>query len=419
LLQSELYRASVSGEERIAITYRYERWRSLSTGILETAATTFLLTLAVRAYHSGALWKAAVAGGSSLGLLLTPIVVSVVTRRGWAPSWAASRLFFLGAAAFLVSAALPFLPLFALASMLAMASTASAIPLFTHIYQENYPDKQRGRLFSRTVMIRIASAAAFSYAAGYALSHYFEHFRLLLLIFALAMAFGGFCLAQIPSHPIHDDGGAHPFRAMRFVRDDGIFRRTLICWMLMGFANLMMLPLRVEYLANDRYKLGLTVGTIALLTGVIPNLARLVLSPVWGHLFDRMNFFALRVTLNAGFAIGILTFFVSNSFTGLVIGAIIFGISNAGGDVAWSLWVTKFAPPGRVADYMSVHTFFTGVRGVLAPLVAFTLVTRVSLGMLAGISAALIVAASLLLLPEIKFGKRARKGAALVEEISE
>ena len=33
--------------------------------------------------------------------------------------------------------------------------------------------------------------------------------------------------------------------------------------------------------------------------------------------------------------------------------------------------------------------------------------------------AAMIVAASLLLVPEIKFGKRARKGTALVEEISD
>ena len=130
----------MSGEERRAITYRYERWRALSSGIIESAGTTFLLTLAVRAYDSGALWKAAVAGGSSLGLLLTPVVVSVVTKRGWAPSQAASRLFFVGALAFLISAAFPFLPLFALASMLAMAAGASAIPLFTHIYQVNYPE---------------------------------------------------------------------------------------------------------------------------------------------------------------------------------------------------------------------------------------------------------------------------------------
>ncbi len=426
--------------DRTAITYRYERWRALSGGIIESAGTTFLLTIAVRAFHSGALWKAAVAAGSSLGLLLTPVVVSIVTTRGLPPSTAASRLFFIGAGAFCVAAVFAWLPLFAIASMLSMAAAASAIPLITHIYQENYPEKQRGQLFSRTVIIRIASAAVFSGVAGWALSRHFDHFRLLLLIFGGAMAFGGWCLARVPSHAIHDDGGAHPFRAMRFVRTDALFRRTLICWMLMGFANLMMLPLRVEYLANPKYDVRPTgpfvqwlthhapgaatwllnpVIIVALLTGVIPNLARLVLSPVWGHLFDRMNFFALRVTLNCGFAIGILTFFVSNSFWGLVTGAIIFGISNAGGDVAWSLWVTKFAPAGRVADYMSVHTFFTGVRGVIAPAVAFTLVQSYSVGLLAALSAALIVVATLLLLPEIKFGQRGRKGSALVEEVSD
>lgn len=444
----------MSESDRTKITYRYERWRALSTGIIETAGTTFLLLIAVRAYESGALWKSAVAAGSSLGLLLTPVVVSVVTRRRLPPARAASRLFFLGAGAFLVSAAFPFLPIFAMSSMVAMATGAAGIPLFTHIYQENYPEHQRGRLFSRTVMIRIAAAAFFSQAAGWALSHYFEWFRLLLVFFAGVLAFAGFCLARVPSTPIHDDGGGHPFRALRFVQEDKLFRRTLICWMFMGFANLMMLPLRVEYLASPRYKLGLSVGMIAMLTGVIPNIARLILSPIWGHLFDRMNFFTLRVTLNIGFAIGILTFFVSNSFWGLVAGAIIFGISNAGGDVAWGLWVTKFAPPGRVADYMSIHTFFTGVRGVLAPATAFVLVQNLpdwvgrilarspglpasfresgivqsllalpvetlSLSILAGFSALLILAATLLLVPEIKLGRRARQGTPLGEEISE
>ncbi len=408
--------------DRTAITFRYERWRALSSGIIESAASTFLLTIAVRAYHSGPFWKAAIAGGSSLGLLLTPVVVSVVTKRALIPAQASAKLFFIGAACFVaafIATLFGWLSLFAIGSMLALASTAAVIPLFTHIYQENYPESRRGILFSRTVMIRIGMAAAFSQFAGWGLSGRFEWFPGLVLSFAMAMAFGGFCLARMPSHPIHDEGGGHPFRAMRFVRDDAIFRRTLICWMLMGFANLMMAPLRVEYLANRQYGLNLTVGTIALLTGVVPNLARLMMSPVWGWLFDRMNFFALRVTLNIGFAIGILTFFVSNSFAGLIAGAVIFGISNAGGDVAWSLWVTKFAPPGRVADYMSVHTFFTGVRGVLAPMLAFALVTRLSLGLMAAISAGLIVAASVLLLPEIKFGKRARKTSALVEEISE
>src|SRR5207253_2990230 len=115
----------------------------------------------------------------------------------------------------------------------------------------------------------------------------------------------------------------------------------------------------------------------------------------------------------------ILTFFMSNSLLGMIGGAIIFGISSAGGDVAWSLWVTKFAPPGRVADYMSVHTFLTGVRGVMAPAVAFYLIHQLTLGLLAGLSSILIVAATLLLVPEIKMAKKARHSAPLLEEVSE
>ena len=97
----------------------------------------------------------------------------------------------------------------------------------------------------------------------------------------------------------------------------------------------------------------------------------------------------------------------------MVIGAIIYGISNAGGDVAWSLWVTKFAPPDRVADYMSVHTFLTGVRGVLAPVVAFYVVTVYPLAAVAALGSALIIAGTLLLVPEIRESKRARKAPAL------
>jgi len=214
-------------------------------------------------------------------------------------------------------------------------------------------------------------------------------------------------------------GGKHPFRALRFVRTDRLFRQTLICWMLMGFANLMMNPLRVEYLANPKYTLTLTVSAIALFTGVIPNLVRLVLSPVWGWLFDHMNFFVLRITLNLGFALGILAFFTSHSPAGLVMGAVIYGISNAGGDVAWSLWVTKFAPPERVADYMAVHTFFTGVRGVIAPIVAFQLALELPMAVLGFISSTLIVAATLLLVPEIKLGRKIVPAPALIEEVSE
>jgi MFS family permease len=307
---------------------------------------------------------------------------------------------------------------------LGMTTAAAIIPLLTQMYQDNYPEQARGRLFSRTVMVRIAMAAGFSHLAGHALDGHMERYRWLLLVFCLALGFAACCLWRCPTRPLpfgREDGGSHPFRSMRFVREDPLFRRTLICWMLMGFANLMMLPLRVEYLANPKYQAGaiVTVSTIALLTGVIPNLARLLLSPLWGYLFDHMNFFALRMTLNLGFALGILAFFLTDSFLGMILGAIVFGISNAGGDVAWSLWVTKFAPVGRVADYMSVHTFLTGVRGVLAPVAAFYGVQQLPPSILAAFSAGLIGLATAMLLPELRAGRHAKQAQALVEEVSD
>lgn len=409
---------------RTALTYRYERWRALASGILEAAGGTFLLLIAVRWFHAGDVAKALVAGGGSFGLMLGPWLVAQVETAGWPVAKAASRVALLGAGGFLIMAIFPVLPVFVIGSVLAMAMSSAAVPLMTQIYQENYPERERGKLFSRTFMIRIATAAAFSELAGRALSAHMEWYRGLLLVFALAFGLAAFCLNRLPSKALTASGGTHPFRALRFVRDDALFRRTLVMWMIMGFANLMVGPLRVEYLANPKHGLTwngqlLTTAQIALLVGVIPNLARLVMSPVWGWLFDRMNFFVLRIVLNAGFALGMLSFFGGDHFVWLIIGAIIYGISNAGGDVAWSLWVTKFAPPERVADYMSVHVCFTGLRGVIAPLVAFQLIAHWSVSAISWLGAGMIFVATLILIPEIKAGRGAKRAAALTEEVSE
>lgn len=409
---------------RRQLTFRYERWRAVSAGILETAGATFLLLFAVRWYEAGAFSKALVAASGSIGLMLAPWIVSRVEAAGWPVSLAASRLASVGAITFVIMAAAPMPAVFVLGSLVAMTMSSVAIPLLTQIYQENYPAGERGKLFSRTFMIRIASAALFSELAGRVLSANLSHFRWLLLVFAGAFALAAFCLARIPSRPLTASGGTHPFRALRHARDDRVFRITLISWMFLGFATLMMSPLRVEYLANPRHGITwngqpLTPAHIALLVGVIPNLARLALSPIWGLLFDRMNFFVLRITLNLGFALGAISFFVGGDIFWLVVAAILFGISNAGADVAWSLWVTKFAPPERVADYMSVHTFFTGVRGVLAPMIAFYFIAGLPVNYVGWICAGLILIGTSLLVPEIKAGNEARKGSALVEEVTD
>src|SRR5512140_4033960 len=109
-------------------TYRYERWRAVTSGILETAGTTFLLLIAVRWFNAGATAKALVAGGGSLGLMLSPMVVSVVARLGWTTARAASRIAAVGAVCFVVMSLVPRTWVFVVGSIVGMTASSAAIP---------------------------------------------------------------------------------------------------------------------------------------------------------------------------------------------------------------------------------------------------------------------------------------------------
>ena len=207
--------------DRTALTYRYECYRAVGAGILEAAGSTFLILIAVRWFAAGALAKGCVAAGSGLGYLLTPVLVSRVKASRLPVAQAAARLLAVGAAILAIPAVWPREPVFVAASMLAMACAGVIIPLLTQIYQESYPEASRGRFFSRTVMIRIVSAATFSYAAGELLSADIRYFQWLLASFAVTLAFSSWCLSRIPSEPLHGAGDTHPFRVLRYARDDG------------------------------------------------------------------------------------------------------------------------------------------------------------------------------------------------------
>ncbi|HEY3321994.1 MAG TPA: MFS transporter [Planctomycetota bacterium] len=405
-------------------TFRCELWRAAATGVVETAGSTFLFLIAVAHFHAGANAKTLIGAGGNCGLVLTPLVVFLVAARNWRTARAGAALCLIGALGFAAAAAVPTLPVFVGGSMLALICSASFVPLMTQIYQENYPEARRGRLFSNAVMVRIGTVIAFGYAAGELLQKNIANFPVLLGTFCASLLLAAVCLARCPSRPLPPEARTSPFQGLRHVRNDALFRQMLISWMLMGLANLMMVMLRVEYMANAKYGPAFSPREIAMLTILVPNVARMMLSPVWGRLFDRMNFLTMRIILNVGFAVGALAFFAGRDMPGMVLGAIVLGISNAGGDVAWSLWVTKLAKPEQVAEYMSVHTFLTGLRGILAPVLAFELIEVLSFQFVSGIGAGLILLASLILIPELRSARVAARApkpevpAPLAEEVS-
>ena len=100
--------------ERTKVTFKLEQRRAISSGILEAAGSTFLLRTVVKGFENpGLIAKALVSTAASVGLLLTPVVVTVVQSLKLPSAVAAGRMALLGAALFFLMAAVPSLPLFA------------------------------------------------------------------------------------------------------------------------------------------------------------------------------------------------------------------------------------------------------------------------------------------------------------------
>ena len=376
-------------------TVQLERYRAIASGVFESYGV-FLLIILVRQFNGSPLDKSIISAAGTSGLLLTPLMLFVSRRLGLSAPRMLSLLLGLSSLAFFLAASVGNTALFVLLLTLGILLPSTASPLLTSIFNNNYPAHQRGQLYAQNQAIRIGTSIIFGAIAGWWINGAIHFYYLLVALFGISIGCSSYLVSQIPGNN-ESTPPAPIFTCFRYLRTDALLRNTTISWMLLGFGNLMMLPLRTEYLANPRYELNLSEFEIALFVSVLPNIARLAGTYVWGRLFDTINFFTLRILLNLSFLTGVVSFFMTDAHIGLALSALIFGFSTSGGDVAWTLWVTKFAPPERVPDYMAVHTFFTGIRGLLAPITAFSLLGIMSIQTLSLLSSALILMATILL----------------------
>ncbi len=386
--------------------------RSVPLGVLAPLETSVILTIAIKQFDASGLFKGMIAAAGGVGMLASPFVTAAARRSSRPAMTVASLISLIGAAGFLL-AGRGRLTTFAIGAMVAVAAINLAMPLTVATYERNFPAGERGKRVGRGMSLKVAVGALAGLAMGAALKRNPDSWHTIVIIAAVASVIAAVCQAQMPSESLPRIVGANrPWPHFHLLGEDRQLRLTLGSWMLMGFGNLMLLPLRVEYLAVEKYGVRANATKIVLLTVVIPSVVRLVLLPVFGSMFDRISFFAARSAVNVLFALYVAAFFSGSSDIGLIIGAVMLGIATAGGDLMWSLWVTKFAPPGRVADYMGLHTFFTGVRALFAPLLAFVVIERFSLHVVAYIAAALMLVSAAVLVPEARLEHRRRGHAA-------
>ncbi|MBI4884422.1 MAG: MFS transporter [Actinobacteria bacterium] len=389
--------------------------RAIPLGILLPLESSVLVTIALIHFDAPGVIKGVVAAANGVGLLATPLITSVARRWGRPVMVPVAALSMIGTLGFL-AAATGSLPLFVVGSVVGVAMVNGMYPLMTVSYERNFPLHELGRRVGWGLSLKVLVSASAGLAMGGYLKAAPDKWWVVVLCGAAASAVLVALNLTVPSEPLPRVAGVrnNAFPHFHLLGEDRRMRLTLAAWMLMGFGNLMLSPLRVEYLGNSRYGIGADAAKIVVLTVVVPSVVRLLTMPLFGIVFDRLSFFSARILVNVLFATYVAAFFTGTSDASLLIGSIVLGVGSAGGDLMWSLWVTKFAPPGRTADYMGLHTFFTGIRAVAAPITGFAIIGHVPLGSVALMAAGLMLTASFVLVPEMRAERSARQATSHV-----
>ena len=383
--------------------------RAVPLGVLLPLESSVLVTIALKHFDAPGLVKGVVAAANGVGLLATPLITSLARRWGRPVMVPLAGLSFIGTLGFL-AAATGALPLYVVGSVVGIAMVNGMYPLMTVSYERNFPPRELGRRVGWGLSVKVLVSALAGLAMGEYLNLEPDRWWVVILAGAAASAVLIVLNLRVPSEPLAKVPGVRNtvWPHFHLLGEDRRLRLTLTAWMLMGFGNLMLLPLRVEYLGNSRYGINADAAKIVVLTVVVPSVVRLLMMPLFGVVFDRLSFFSARILVNVLFAMYIAAFFTGTSDVSLVIGSVLLGVGSAGGDLMWSLWVTKFAPVGRTADYMGLHTFFTGIRAVAAPIAGFAILGHVPLATVALMAAGLMLAASFVLVPEMRAERSAR-----------
>jgi hypothetical protein len=384
-------------------TFWLEMLRSIPAGVIETVGTTFAVFLAVSIFQASQTEKAVLVASASIGLLLSLFMVQVVRRLGCSINTAISVIAGFSATGFLVAAFNPqSLSLYLLGVCAGKLGLTLSLPLYSQIYRRHYPDSNRGRLFAVTGIVRKVAAILAALAFGFWLRERPQQFPVLLGVYAGCCLLTALCVQAMKPITLRKTAGVKLFDAFGHVQRDRQFRRILIAWMILGFGNLICFGIFVEFVANPAYGYGLGAAQVSLITTTTPEACFLVTVFLWGVVFDRVNFFVVRIVINLFFIAAVLVFFLGGEVWTLYLGLALHGIGKAGGNVAWSLWVTKFAKAEHVAEYMSVHTFLTGCRGTAAPFLAFTVAAALSPQVVGVVGALLMVISTVMILPLLR-----------------
>lgn len=301
---------------------------------------------------------------------------------------------------------------------LVFSANSLLIPAQNKIYQKNISVNHRARVYGFTISLGMLVSVVFTYIAGQLLDLREESFRWILVATGLCgfISAALLSLVQIQDPVSQRDRPPLNWKRMlmepvygtfRLLKENKAFAAFERSFSIYGMGFIMMQPIIPIYLVD---KLQLSYTTNFLAKGMLSQAGMLLLSPLIGKLHDRMHPFRF---ISASF--GLLMLFpvmivVSSLWQGaplipviIVFAAYtIFGIAMTGVNIAWNMSSIFFAGDQDASIYQSVHVTLTGIRGLIAPALGYTLLKVFNLTSVFVVAAGFFCLASLLSLRDYR-----------------
>ncbi len=371
-------------------TQKFDLWRNTCNGIVEASFASTCLLVSIRYFGASDTAKSLLASGGSIGFLFAPLFLILIGKSNLPVSKICSTLMALTAISILISATSTSAWFYVICVLFGCVLAVQVPSLMVHVYSNNYRPNEKGGRISGNLMLSSATGGATALIIGLILDWDLAYFKVIAVgTFLICLGTAYFHL-KIPSKPLESDSQGLSQNLIHASKDR-LFLGMLSGLMLTGIGVMLTIPIRVEYLVNPAYELDFSNTMVLCISMVVPLITDVGSTPVWGWAYDKFNLAYVRTSAGLFFLLGLFLFFQSESLPLLCLSSALIGTGVGGGTMVWTLWVTKVAPRGMEASYMSLHLFFTGMRGLPAPFLGYWVLTNLGPGAVSWVSATLIM----------------------------
>lgn len=246
------------------------------------------------------------------------------------------------------------------------------------IWRANYPREIRAGIVGRFGLAEVLTIAVVSLSIGVVLDHAPKLFAPVMIGTAVVAIGAVVSLSRLRvrrEHRVIREESSRtimkPWHGLSSVwsvlRRDRFYAKFMGCLFVLGFGNLMLPPLTV-LLLKDQF--GLSYLPSILIITVVPRLVQAATIPLWAKLLNRSHVVRFRSIHSWTFIVAGVLFTVgaaTHSLALIVAGTTLMGFGFGGGNLAWNLGHTDFAPVSETSHYMATHLTLNGIRGIIAP----------------------------------------------------